>query len=67
MDIGKNIKRIREKYDIEQQELAGRVGISPAMMSYIEKGDKIPSVAVLKNIAKALHCTLDELVSEQSA
>lgn len=64
MSIGKNIKRIRENYDISQQELAKRTDITSSMMSYIEKGEKIPSVAVLKRISEVLHCTMDELVAD---
>lgn len=64
MSIGDNIKRKREEYGIRQQELAKRVDLSGAAMSYFESNEKIPSVAVLKKIAKVLHCTLDELVND---
>lgn len=65
MPIGTNIKKRREAYDIEQQELARRVGISKAMMCYIEAGTKIPSLAIIIRLADTLNCTLDELVGRR--
>ena len=62
--IGENIKNKRLEYDIEQQELAKRVGVTKAMCS-IETGVKIPSVAVLVRIADILHCSVDELLGRK--
>lgn len=61
MGIGRNIRMRREACGLDQNELAERVGISQAMVSYIEAGRKLPSVPLLADIAKALHCTMDEL------
>ena len=63
--IGENIKNKRLEYDIEQQELAKRVGVTKAMMCSIETGVKIPSVAVLVRIADTLHCSVDELLGRK--
>ncbi len=63
--IGENIKNKRLEYDIEQQELAKRVGVTKAMMCSIETGVKIPSVAVLVRIADILHCSIDELLGRK--
>lgn len=63
--IGENIKNKRLEYDIEQQELAKRVGVTKAMMCSIETGVKIPSVAVLVRIADILHCSVDELLGRK--
>ena len=65
MTIGENIKNKRLEYDIEQQELAKRVGVTKAMMCSIETGVKIPSVAVLVRIADTLHCSVDELLGRK--
>lgn len=63
--IGENIKNKRLEYDIEQQDLAKRVGVTKAMMCSIETGVKIPSVAVLVRIADILHCSVDELLGRK--
>ncbi len=63
--IGKNIRNKRLEYDIEQQELAKRVGVPKATICNIETGVKIPSVAVLVRIADTLHCSVDELLGRK--
>lgn len=63
--IGENIKNKRLEYDIDQQDLAKRVGVTKAMMCSIETGVKIPSVAVLVRIADILHCSVDELLGRK--
>lgn len=63
MSVGKNVKRYREENGLNQTELAEKVNISQAMIARIENGTKLPSVAILKNIADVLHCSMDELVS----
>ena len=65
MTLGENIRNKRLEYDIEQQELAKRVGVTKAMMCSIETGVKIPSVAVLVRIADTLHCSVDELLGRK--
>lgn len=65
MNLAENIKKKREEYDIEQQELARRVGVTKSFISQMERGLKTPSVAVLASIADALHCSTDELIGRK--
>ena len=54
-------------YDCNQmsgEQLADEVGTSPAMISYIVKGKKVPSLALLERIAKALGTTPAKLISD---
>lgn len=67
LNIGKNIKRKREEYDLEQKELAHRADTTPMMISYIERDIKKPSVELLVRIAEVLHCTVNDLVYDKSA
>ncbi|MCL2697928.1 MAG: helix-turn-helix domain-containing protein [Oscillospiraceae bacterium] len=62
-DLGARVKRKREQYDLTQEALAGRVGCSRIMIVYIESGEKIPSLALTRKLAKALNYSLDELVN----
>ena len=49
---------------IEQKELAGKVGVSEAMMSFLVRGLKEPSLTVLSRIAHELGVSVAELVEE---
>lgn len=66
MSLGQKIKELRESKDIPQGKLAEKVGITGAMMSFIESGEKIPSLAVAKRIAKELGVSLDYLVDNEN-
>jgi len=56
------VRRLREEKGLSQEQLAERVGVSQSMITYIERGLKQPSVAVLKRIASEFECTVDELL-----
>lgn len=60
-----NCERIKElmgEREIKNKDLAARVGISDAMMSYILDGLREPNVRTLVHIANALECTVDSIV-----
>lgn len=65
VNIGRNIKERREHEGLDQSELADRVCVTQSYISYIEKGKKLPSVPLLTDIARVLHCTIDELVRDK--
>ena len=66
MTLGENIRKKRLEYDIEQQELAKRIGVSKMTISYYESGMRVPTVANLVSIADALHCSIDELLGRKA-
>jgi DNA-binding XRE family transcriptional regulator len=60
---GENPVRVwRDHRGMTQQTLSSAVGISAAFLSQIESGKRIGSAGVLKNLAKALHVDMDDLV-----
>ena len=61
MTLGENIRKKRLEYDLQQEELAKRVGIKKAMLSLIERNKRKPSLDTLSKIADSLHCSIDEL------
>lgn len=61
--IGKNLALLRKKHKLTQLELAEKLNYSDKAVSKWEKGDSIPSVEVLLNIAKFYEVTLDDLVN----
>ena len=62
MNIGNNIKLIRIKKGMKQQDLARLAYITPSMLSQIERGKKPLSPQTRYNIAKALNCSVYELI-----
>ena len=61
----KLIAKLLEEKNIQQKDLAAKVGVSPAMMTYIVNGLKTPSVKVLVVIAKELDVTVDSLLIKE--
>ena len=53
-EIGENIKKVREKVGLTQEELAQKAEIHVSYLSRIERGVVNPSTKVLENIAKVL-------------
>ena len=52
--IGRNIKKIRVKLGMTQEELAFNAGLNRAYIGYIERGERNPSTETVFKIAKAL-------------
>lgn len=64
MGVGSNIRRRREEKEMTQQELARQVGITQAMLCWIERGTRNPSLRVGNEIAKVLQCRVEDLLAE---
>jgi transcriptional regulator with XRE-family HTH domain len=62
--IGERIKRKRELLNLQLNDLARKVGISPSALSQIEKAKAFPSIITLKSIADNLHTSVGELIGE---
>jgi transcriptional regulator with XRE-family HTH domain len=65
--IGSNIKRLREKMGITQEELARRTHISRSSLANYESGLREPKGAILVNLASALNTTTDLLLGRTNA
>lgn len=61
LELGKNIKRMRERAGLSQRELSKRVYVSEMFISFVERGAKKPSVDTFARMAAALGCSMDEL------
>ncbi|GAB6559687.1 helix-turn-helix transcriptional regulator [Bacillus mobilis] len=55
------IKEYRTKSNMTQEDLAKTVGVRRETISHLEKGKYNPSLQLAHDIAKALHCTIDEI------
>lgn len=60
--VGQRIKTAREKKNMTQEDLAALIDISPAHISVIERGTKIPRIDTFAAIANALGVSADELL-----
>lgn len=64
MDIGANIRALRERRGLSQQQLACMAGITQAYISSVELGGRIHSMKVGKLIAETLGVKVDALYAE---
>lgn len=62
--LGERIKKRREFLQLQLNDIARKVGISPSALSQIENAKAFPSIITLKNIADKLHTTVSELIGE---
>ena len=63
MNIGTNIKNIRELKNYSQEYVAGEIGISQSSYARIETGVVIPKIDRLQRIADVLEVDLSTLLS----
>ncbi len=52
--VGKNIKSFRVQRGLSRRKAAQLTGISPAYWSYLERGEKNPSINLINRIASVL-------------
>ena len=64
MNIGANIRAIRESRGLTQMQLADKVNVSQGMIAQIERGTKGCTVALAVDIAKALNSTIDAIIGK---
>ena len=59
--INTRIKELRARYNMTQDELADKVGVTRQTMLYLEKGKYNPSLVLAYKVAKALNSTIEEV------
>jgi transcriptional regulator with XRE-family HTH domain len=67
-NLGQKLRAERERQGIALRELARRLGVSPSLISQIERGLVTPSVGTLWSVTTELGLVMDELfrIAEQS-
>jgi len=66
--MGNRIKEVRKSKGITQKELAAKLGVTPQAVSQFERSDPDRfTIATLQNIATALECKVDDLISKGSS
>lgn len=59
--IRTRIKELRARYNLTQDELADKVGVTRQTMLYLEKGKYNPSLLLAYRVAKVLQSSIDEV------
>lgn len=67
MEIGAQIRNIRLKQKLTQQEVADLCGFTKGMLSKIENGKVTPSLATLSKISKILGVRVSTLLEQEEA
>jgi transcriptional regulator with XRE-family HTH domain len=62
--LGNIIKDKREKLNISQKDLATKLKTTGQVINKLEKGDSLPTLPDLIDIAKALSTSVSELLSD---
>lgn len=64
MSVSENIKKIRERFDLTQQELAEIAGVSNKAVSTWEVGTKEPRMGAVERIANALNLKKSNIIDD---
>jgi putative transcriptional regulator len=59
--INTRIKELRARYNLTQDELADKVGVTRQTMLYLEKGKYNPSLVLAARIAKVFNCKIEDV------
>lgn len=61
--LAQNLKIFRRQFNLSQEELARKAGITYSTMIKIESGlNKNPTLQTLIKLSKALNLTIDEII-----
>lgn len=66
LGIGRKLQNLREKKRLTLEDLAARTGLERGLLADIEKGDFVPPVATLLNIARALGVEMAHFFKEET-
>ncbi len=64
VDIGKNIKRLRQERGITQADLASALGVTCQAVSKWETSSNAPDIALIPKIAELFGISISELFEE---
>lgn len=65
MPFAEKLSKMRNERGLTQQELSGLIGVGIAQMRRYEKGNSSPTLEIIKNIARVLGISADELIFDE--
>ena len=60
--LAANLRRLRERRKLTQQDLAERSGVPRPTLAHLESGDANPTLSVMVRVAEALGTSIEELI-----
>ena len=66
MPFAEKLSKLRNERGLTQQEMASLIGVGIAQMRRYEKGKSSPTLDVIKNIARTLGVSADELIFDEN-
>lgn len=63
-NLGLAIRRRRDEMDVSQEGLAEIIGCHRNYVGYLERGEQNVTIDMLSRVAKALRCTVKDLIIE---
>jgi len=64
-EVGSRVKRLRTEAGLTLEEFAAQSGVSRAMISKVERGEKSPTLAIIVRIAKGLNVSMSTLMGAE--
>lgn len=64
MSFGNNLKKIRQKHDMTQEELAKKINTSRSNIANYENDKNMPSIEILNKLSEILDCSTDYLLGK---
>ncbi len=61
--LSTTIKELRAKHSLTQEELAARVGVARQTITYLERGEYMPSLLLAWKIAQEFNTSLESVFS----
>lgn len=65
MPFAEKLSKLRNERGLTQQEMAKLIGVGIAQMRRYEKGKSSPTLEIIKNIARSLGVSADELIFDE--
>lgn len=62
INLGSKISEYRQNKGLTQEELAGRIGVTPQALSKWERGQSLPDITLLVALCQVLGCSADYLL-----
>ena len=63
--LGARVRRLREEAELTLEQLADAAGVSRAMLSKVERGEKSPTLTIVSRIAKGFNISISQLLGEK--
>ena len=61
--LGKNLKVLRKKNNLTQEDLANSLAVSRQAVCMWERGERMPKISMLTKVSKVFDVSLDQIVN----